>query len=304
MTIEISLSKALAGLLGLDNLEKSKLDESNPYHYYADIFTRNRQKTIIFMNTSYYWMFVSNYSTFKKNPLFTFEDDFINKLRMENIKEYLGLSYLKNVTDIKFTLSNSRSITARLCNYKKNYNYFYDHYYDVPDLLILDSQRNQNKTIMSTPHSKNLDDYFIPFEEFLYYLTTNFINTEIEEKDHEKYYEIKNDNFKNITPKTFTNISEDEISKTCKKYHNYLGQHIYLSPYVLYNFVSKNQYPTVEECYDFILKRDCLGFTEIIEQKALCDFFNVPWELFVVYSQKFNMEVTSKLSKLDVDGYA
>ncbi len=294
MVIEISLTRKLCDKLGLTLLPLEN-DCPKEDHFYADIITKDRQQNIMFFNTLFSWISISKVKDFKKCPLQEFKASIYETLLLEGIKPYIARSYLDDISDIRLSLTNNKSIVARLSTAKKNIHFFYDRYYNVPDVLTLSRYEFFNDTFYKNPLSKKGDSYISPYEEMGYYLLSNYYDKEIEEDDKSLYYQYK-DKVKDKLPPLmdFSKMSDEEIDRYSKGINR--NHYYYTSSHFVKGLYEKYPQPAMEDHFEYIISH--LSLKDINnDERYSCylRFFNLDKKLFFIYYNQFGRKYISRL---------
>ena len=288
MILEISLTKKLADALGFKNLKKTT-STSGEYHYYADIITRNRQKTILFMNTQYLWVCLQSLKSFKKDYINSFGSSFLLFIRNEGLKEYIPLNYLKEIDGVKITLTNSASLVAKMNVFKKDINLIYDSYYNVPDAITLCLDRDPNNTVFGS----SVNEAYFPLESFCSFLLEKYKDDKIEIEHLLEYNSKKNELFKDqITkPRDLTKLTHQQLEDLIARYNK--AEHVFISIYQIEGFINKYPNYSMEDCYEFVYSRNFF-YTSNEEIISLCELFNISFDIFILYTKYHNKNYCKK----------
>ena len=294
MTIELSLTRSLATSLGL---KPSTSSNTTPHinHFYVDMITKGRQKNLFIFNTYTSWICPLTIKEFRNNPLKTVRKYLRIYLLMEGLKEYIVDSYVSNIKDIHLSLTSNSSTVARMNSRKKDIHFFYNRYYDAPNLLTLLSDIKLNAHIVKNYQTQDNSDYFTPYIEMHANIINKYKDEKIEELDHKRYYEIKDDEFTYLSsPTDLRGLTLEEIKEKARKVYSE-------SPYDIYSYqyssLLKNKLnPTMEDYFELIYSNDGLESDyRIEEEKKNLIFMKLDERLYQLYKECFLRKYDNKL---------
>lgn len=295
MIINISLTRALAEALNINNLKPNNETVPDFTTYYADIITKDRQKTIMFFNTQNSWITISYLKDTKKNLLESFVSSIRETLVREGIMDYIIDKYLDDITDIKLSLTSSKSIVARMSTKKKDIHSFYERYYDVPDAKELHNDKEFNSWICKNPYSKKDMDYIVPYEEMGYMLLNKYKDSKIEENNHQKYLTKKDQYYPYYSsPLDLSKMSDEEINRlnrSLNKKDSYC-----VSIYQIRRFYEEHQNPNLEDYFDFIYSQFHFALIDDFkEERCYCRLFALDERILQLYKQYHSRKYRSTI---------
>lgn len=294
MEIELSLTRSLASKL---NLKLVSTENANPHinHFYMDIVSKNRQQNILLFNTYNSWISPLSIKDFRKDPLKAIKESLSRYLKNEELKEYIVDKYVNSITSVKLSLTNNTSIVARMSTKKKDIHFFYDRYYDAPDLFELLSDIKLNIHVVSNYLSGAYMDYFSPYIEMHAYLINKYVDKKIEDRDHSRYYSVKDEEFTYLpSPRDFRNMDKDDVESLVRKM---FPNHTYdIYTYQITELIKNNPNPTIEDYFDMLHSTTEFG-NEVDVRKINNNliFLKLDKNLYGLYCECFNRTYNNRL---------
>lgn len=294
MTIELSLTHSLAASLGL-KLSPSLISGPNINHYYVDMVTKGRQKNLFLFNTYTSWICPLTLKEFRLNPLEALKKYLRYYLLNEGLKEYIVDRYISDINDVHLSLTNNKSTVARMSSRKKDIHFFYKRYYDTPNALELLRQFKLNAHLVKNYQTQNDFDYFTPYVEMHANIINKYKDDSIEEKDHQRYFEIKDEEFSFLSsPTDLRGLTLEEIRNKAILFFSKNSFAIYSYQYFL--LLEKKENPTMEDYFEVIHSHDEIGdFYQIDDEKMNLIFMKLDEELYSVYKDSFLRKYVNKL---------
>ena len=294
MTIELSLTRSLAVSLGL-KLTPSIISSPHINHFYVDLITKGRQKNLFLFNTYTSWICPMTLKEFRKSPLDTIKKYLRHYLLSEGLKEYIVNGYVNDINDVHLSLTNNVSTVGRMSSRKKDIHFFYTRYYDAPNLLELLEDQKLNARYLNNYQSGNNFDCMIPYEEMHANIINKYKDDSIEEKDHQRYFEIKDDKFTFLSsPTSLVGLSPEEIRDKAKKVFSERYFAIYSYRYFL--MLQEKENPTMEDYFEVIHSNDELGdLNQLEDEKMNLIFMKLDEGLYSLYRDSFLRKYNNRL---------